>query len=106
MQIKIESRHLDGIAVIKSEVFQDDRGFFLESYREDQFNELGLPANGSASMSRQKINCKYGRLPDLPAASVLLPTLPKFNTSARAFTTIRQSREFCGMIPLSESNGP
>jgi dTDP-4-dehydrorhamnose 3,5-epimerase len=44
MQLKIESTHLDGIAVIVPEVYEDDRGFFTEVYRADQFRELGLPA--------------------------------------------------------------
>jgi dTDP-4-dehydrorhamnose 3,5-epimerase len=43
MRLTIESRHLNGIAVIVPEVFQDDRGFFLEAFRKDQFLELGLP---------------------------------------------------------------
>jgi len=42
MQIKKESEHLNGIVVIVPEVFQDDRGFFSEVYRKDQFEELGL----------------------------------------------------------------
>ncbi len=43
MQIKIESQHLDGIVVLAPEVYQDERGFFMEAYRADQFRELGLP---------------------------------------------------------------
>ena len=43
MQLKIESTHLNGIAVIAPEVFGDERGFFMEVYRSDQFKELGLP---------------------------------------------------------------
>jgi dTDP-4-dehydrorhamnose 3,5-epimerase len=43
MQLRIESRHLNGMAVIVPEVFQDDRGFFLEAFRKDQFLEMGLP---------------------------------------------------------------
>ena len=43
MKIEIESKHLNGIVVIKPEVFEDARGFFLEAYRADQFKELGLP---------------------------------------------------------------
>jgi dTDP-4-dehydrorhamnose 3,5-epimerase len=43
MQIKIESRHLGDVVVLLPEVFQDSRGFFTETYREDQFAELGLP---------------------------------------------------------------
>lgn len=45
MELKVESRHLGDIAVVVPEVFQDDRGFFTEIYREDQFRALGLPTN-------------------------------------------------------------
>jgi len=45
MQMKIESRHLNDIVVLASEVFEDERGFFTEVYREDQFKEIGLPTN-------------------------------------------------------------
>jgi dTDP-4-dehydrorhamnose 3,5-epimerase len=40
---KVESRHLDGVVVLVAEVFGDDRGFFMETYRADQFSALGLP---------------------------------------------------------------
>ena len=43
MKIQIESQPLEGVAVLVPEVFQDSRGFFMETYREDQFAELGLP---------------------------------------------------------------
>ena len=44
MQIKVHSRHLsDGVVVLEPEIFSDDRGFFLEAFRADQFKELGLP---------------------------------------------------------------
>jgi dTDP-4-dehydrorhamnose 3,5-epimerase len=43
MQLRIESRHLNGIAVIVPDVFEDERGFFMEVFRADQFQELGLP---------------------------------------------------------------
>lgn len=43
MQLRIESRHLNGISVVVPEVFEDERGFFMEVYRTDQFQELGLP---------------------------------------------------------------
>jgi dTDP-4-dehydrorhamnose 3,5-epimerase len=42
MQLKKESEHLNGIIVINPEVYQDDRGFFTEIYRKDQFNDLGI----------------------------------------------------------------
>ena len=43
MQLGIEERHLNGIAVIVPQVYQDERGFFLEAFRKDQFLDLGLP---------------------------------------------------------------
>lgn len=43
MQIKIESRWLRDVAVVVPEIFQDDRGFFTETFRADQFKALGLP---------------------------------------------------------------
>jgi dTDP-4-dehydrorhamnose 3,5-epimerase len=43
MNIHVVSRPLEGMAVLKPDVFQDERGFFLEAYRQDQFRELGLP---------------------------------------------------------------
>ncbi len=43
MQIKIESRQLGDVVVVVPEVFQDDRGFFSETFRADQFEALGLP---------------------------------------------------------------
>lgn len=47
MRINIESKHLagDAVAVLAPEVFQDDRGFFMEVFREDQFRGLGLPTH-------------------------------------------------------------
>jgi len=43
MSFSIESTHLDGVVVLRNEPFEDDRGFFLESFRADSFKELGLP---------------------------------------------------------------
>lgn len=45
MNFKIESKHMRDVAVIVPEVFQDSRGFFTETYREDKFQELGLPSH-------------------------------------------------------------
>lgn len=45
MRISVESRPLDDVAVIVPEVYQDSRGFFMETYRADQFRDLGLPVN-------------------------------------------------------------
>jgi dTDP-4-dehydrorhamnose 3,5-epimerase len=44
MGFRIESRHLGEILVLVPDVIEDDRGFFLETYRADSFAALGLPA--------------------------------------------------------------
>jgi dTDP-4-dehydrorhamnose 3,5-epimerase len=42
MSFVIESRPLADLAVVVPEAYRDDRGFFAEVYREDQFAALGL----------------------------------------------------------------
>jgi dTDP-4-dehydrorhamnose 3,5-epimerase len=43
MQITIESRHLQDVVVVVPDIFRDGRGFFSETFRADQFRQLGLP---------------------------------------------------------------
>lgn len=43
MGFEVESRHLGEVLVLSTDAFKDDRGFFMEVYREDKFRELGLP---------------------------------------------------------------
>lgn len=43
MSLKIEARPLAEVAVIAPQVFRDERGFFVEAFRADQFRDLGLP---------------------------------------------------------------
>ena len=43
MEIRIESRHLEDVVVVLPDIFQDSRGFFSETFREDQFKRLELP---------------------------------------------------------------
>ena len=43
MELVIESTHLNGLYVLKQQVFQDERGFFTEVFRADQFKQVGLP---------------------------------------------------------------
>ena len=45
MQITIESRHLDDVVVVVPDIFKDERGFFSETFRADQFKLLGLPTD-------------------------------------------------------------
>jgi dTDP-4-dehydrorhamnose 3,5-epimerase len=43
MAMRIESRHLNDVTVLVPDVYEDERGFFMEAFRADQFKELGLP---------------------------------------------------------------
>jgi dTDP-4-dehydrorhamnose 3,5-epimerase len=43
VEIKVESRHLQDVVVLVPDIFQDSRGFFMETFREDQFKTHGLP---------------------------------------------------------------
>ena len=45
MQIAIEKTPIEDLVVVKSEVFEDERGFFMEVFRKDQFEQLGLPTD-------------------------------------------------------------
>ncbi|MBM3181543.1 MAG: dTDP-4-dehydrorhamnose 3,5-epimerase [Chloroflexi bacterium] len=39
------STELPGVILIQPKIFTDERGFFLESYREDRFSGAGIQAN-------------------------------------------------------------
>lgn len=43
MQLKVENTSIEAVKIVVPEVFEDERGFFTEIYRADQFKELGLP---------------------------------------------------------------
>jgi len=43
MDIRVESNPLQDVIVIVPDIFQDSRGFFMETFREDQCEALGLP---------------------------------------------------------------
>jgi dTDP-4-dehydrorhamnose 3,5-epimerase len=42
MEIKLESVHFDEVKVLVPGIFKDKRGFFLEEFRRDTFDELGI----------------------------------------------------------------
>lgn len=44
MKISIEKTSLPDLVIINHEVFEDDRGFFMEVFRGDLFAEAGLPS--------------------------------------------------------------
>jgi len=43
MRVDVEQTPLPGCVVLKHEFFEDQRGFFLEVFRQDVFREAGLP---------------------------------------------------------------
>jgi dTDP-4-dehydrorhamnose 3,5-epimerase len=45
MDIRIESKFLNDVVVLVPDAFRDARGFFMETYREDQFQAHGLPTH-------------------------------------------------------------
>jgi dTDP-4-dehydrorhamnose 3,5-epimerase len=43
MVTRIESRSLSDVVVLVPDIYQDSRGFFMETFRADHFKSLGLP---------------------------------------------------------------
>ena len=43
MQVSIERTSIDDVIIVKPELYKDDRGFFMEAFRADQYKDLGLP---------------------------------------------------------------
>ena len=41
--MKLETTAIEGISVLRPQLFEDERGFFLEAFRADVFERLGLP---------------------------------------------------------------
>lgn len=42
MEFKVEKEILGGVLILTPEIFKDERGFFMETYRADQFEKLGI----------------------------------------------------------------
>src|SRR6201986_4131470 len=42
MDFSVEKTSIPDLLIITPEIFQDDRGFFTETYRKDKFSEFGL----------------------------------------------------------------
>jgi dTDP-4-dehydrorhamnose 3,5-epimerase len=54
--MRVEPAPLDGVLVVHLDVFQDDRGFFMETYREARYQEHGIPTRfvqDNLSLSKQ-----------------------------------------------------
>jgi dTDP-4-dehydrorhamnose 3,5-epimerase len=58
MSFTIESRYLEDVVVIVPQAYRDERGFFVETFRTDQFEKLGLPrefVQDNHSLSRKGV---------------------------------------------------
>ena len=42
MEFKVDQTDIRDLLIITPDIFQDDRGFFTETYRKDKFSDLGL----------------------------------------------------------------
>ena len=45
MNFSVEETGIQGLVVVKPKVFRDPRGFFMETFRADSFQALGLPGH-------------------------------------------------------------
>ncbi len=44
MKVLVEKTHLPDVVIVSHEFFEDDRGFFMEVFRQDEFAANGLPS--------------------------------------------------------------
>ena len=45
MGIKIKKTELDGVVIIEPDVFNDQRGYFFETYNQNRYQEIGIKSN-------------------------------------------------------------
>lgn len=45
MAFELESRHFGEVVVLAGKAYEDERGYFMETYRHDHFRELRLPVS-------------------------------------------------------------
>src|SRR6266446_4909351 len=58
MSFAIESRYFEDVVVVVPIAYRDERGFFVETYRADHFEKLGLPTRfvqDNQSLSRKGV---------------------------------------------------
>ena len=54
MAFEVVDKFLNGLVLIKPDVYMDDRGFFMESFRSDMFAKLGIPTEFMTTFSMEK----------------------------------------------------
>ena len=58
MALKVISEHLNGIKLLENQIFSDERGEFMEIWKESNARSIGLPTNfkqDNYSLSRKKV---------------------------------------------------
>lgn len=61
MSFEVLDKSLNGLVLIKPDVYMDDRGFFMESFRSDMFEKLGIPTEFvQENHSKSNINVLRG----------------------------------------------
>lgn len=45
MKVNVETKEIRDLLIVTHEVFEDERGFFMEVFREDIFKKTGLPSS-------------------------------------------------------------
>jgi len=129
MQIKVIDECLNGVKIFRPEVYQDDRGFFMEAYRIDQFSKFGMDTlfvqdNHSRSCNRVLRGLHFqwsppmGKLMRVTRGSAFLvavdirvnsPTLGKWHGIIASEENMTQvwapagfARGFCGLADIVE----
>ena len=45
MKLHIEQTHIPDLIIVRRESLTDDRGYFVEQFRTDEFEAVGLPSS-------------------------------------------------------------
>ena len=93
MGMKIIETELDGVVVIEPIIFNDQRGYFFETYQRLRYADAGIVADFVQD------NLSFSKKGTLFVCSVILLC---FITSAVIFTLPAKSAAFCGMIKVLE----
>lgn len=129
MELTIKKTAINDVILVIPQIFRDDRGFFTEVYRQDQFKDLGLPDrfvqmnhSGSVKGVVRGLHFQWdppmGKLMRVPRGSAFLvavdirkgsPTLGKwFGTEASAenghqvWAPAGFARGFCALSDYAE----
>jgi dTDP-4-dehydrorhamnose 3,5-epimerase len=104
--MKITETGLSGLIIVEPNVFTDSRGYFYESYQQERYKQLGIPAFIQDNMSSSKKNVLRGLHYQYPRAQGKLVGVTK-GTVWDVALDIRRSSPTFGQwfgITLSDAN--